>query len=195
MTRSLWLCALLAVPAAAEAPAGPEAGLRPLERAFEDLAAGARAGGETLRRALAARPAPSPVAAAPSIEVVEFTAFYDRMPGIIGAGAPSDPRVLALTLRVRNPGAAPVTVRLEEAALSFSPLTKGAAVTLTAPDGSAVIGADRAVPAGGSETITLRGRGVFAHGRDGDRLRATLTFRLDGRRVEVRAATVVSEAH
>jgi hypothetical protein len=187
MTRSLCLCALLAVPAAAQPPLA-------LEGAFEALSAGVRAEGAALGRALAARPAPAPVPAAPSIEVVEFTAFYDRMPGIIGLGAPSDPRVLTLTLRVSNPGAAPVTARLEEAALSFSPLSKGAAVTLTAPDGSAALGVDRAVPAGGSATIALRGRGVFAHGRDGDRLRATLTFELGGRRVVVRASTVVSEA-
>jgi hypothetical protein len=191
--NALLLCAALVLPAAAQPTVGPAGGLAEFENALRDIAAGARAKAEELRSSIAGREtpaAPAPVPA-PTAELVDLVAYFDRMPGIVGAGGPADPRQLHITVRVTNPTDLPLTYRVEEAALTTLPVGKGAAVLLNETDGSPSVGVDRTLAAGGTATFQMRGS--FGRARAGDRLRATVTMRLGSETVTLRAAVVVSE--
>lgn len=191
--NTLLLCAALVLPAAAQPPVGRAGGLADFENALRDIAAGARAKAEELRSSIADRETPAAPAAAPvpTAELVDLVAYFDRMPSIVGAGGPADPRQLHITVRVTNPTDRALTYRVEEAALTTLPMGKGAPVLLNDLDGAPSVGVDRTLAAGGSATFQMRGS--FGRARAGERLRATVTMRLGSETVTLRAAAVVAE--
>ncbi len=192
--NALLLCAVLVLPAAAQPSVGPAGGLAEFENVLRDIAAGARAKAEELRSSIAGRPdpvvatAPAPV---PAAEIVELVAYFDRMPSIVGAGGPADPRQLHIMVRVTNPTGSALTYRVEEAAVTTLPVGKGAPVLLNEQDGSPSVGVDRTLAAG--ETALFQMRGSFGRARAGDRLRATVTMRLGSETVVLRAAAVIAD--
>ncbi|MDX6769497.1 MAG: hypothetical protein SF051_08190 [Elusimicrobiota bacterium] len=189
--KSFLLCAALTLPAAAEPPVGPGAGLAQFEGVLRDIAAGARAAADDLRDSVAGRPAPVAPAPAPvpTAEITDLTAYFDHMPGIVMPGAPADPRELHVSIRVSNPTDRPLTYRVVEAAVTTLPLVKGAPVALNDADGAPAIGVDRTLAPGAVAHFQLRG--AFGRAAAGERLRATVTVRLGEQTVTLRASAVI----